>query len=254
MRRISFCAADLADVLQEALSKKQVTDFAGVPHRLKSNVSEEEALAPYSMVRVLRPEQTLEIGLAHGVSALAILGALFANGSGHHYVIDPFQRKYGYSGEAMIARAGLGARHSFREQFPEEVIPRIPSLQFAFIDSSHLFDLTLTEFVLIDKKLDAGGIVAFHNLWMPSIQSVVRFILANRTYTICREFSGNDPTPSVGQRVKELGARCLRKIPGAARVLSANVLHPWSAFRIQNLLFLQKRSDDKRDWRFHRPF
>src|ERR1700745_4320405 len=133
MRRISFCAADLPDVLQEALSKKQVTDFAGVPHRLESNVSEEEALALYSTGRVVRPEQTLEIGLAHGVSALVILGALFANGSGHHYVIDPFQRKYGYCGEAMIARAGLGARHSFLEQFPEEVIPQIPSSSLSLI-------------------------------------------------------------------------------------------------------------------------
>jgi hypothetical protein len=217
-------------------------------------VSEEEALALYSAVRAVRPEQSLEVGLAHGVSALAILGAIFANGSGHHYVIDPFQRNYGYCGEAMIVRAGLGTRHSFLERFPEEVIPQIPSLQFAFIDSSHLFDLTLAEFVLIDKKLDPGGIIAFHDLWMPSLQSVVRFILANRTYSICREFSGNDPTPSVGQRIKELGGRCLRKIPGATRVLNANVLHPWSAFRTQNLLFLQKRSDDERDWRFHRPF
>ena len=104
-------------------------------------------------------------------------------------MIDPFQRNYDYCGEAMIERAGFASLHTFFERFPEEVIPQLPKLQFAFIDSSHLFDLTIMEFVLIDKKLVPGGIIALHDLWMPAMQSVVRFILANRAYRICREFS-----------------------------------------------------------------
>jgi hypothetical protein len=71
-------------------------------------------------------------------------------------VVDPFQRNYNYCGEAMIERAGLASLHTIFEQFPEEVIPQLPKLQFALIDSSHLFDLTIMEFVLIDKKLELG--------------------------------------------------------------------------------------------------
>jgi hypothetical protein len=103
------------------------------------------------------------LGLAHGISALAILSAISANGSGHHYVIDPFQESYANCGEAMINLAGLGGWHTFLERFPEEAIPQLPRLQFAFIDSSHLFDFTIMEFLLVDKKLDVGGLMALHD-------------------------------------------------------------------------------------------
>jgi predicted O-methyltransferase YrrM len=254
MKRSSFSTENLPDLLREIFTKKQVFDFAGAPHPLGSNVSESEALDLYSAVRAIRPERSLEIGLAHGVSALAILAALAANGSGHHYVIDPFQHNYGYCGKTMIKRAGFSSLHTFFERFPEEVIPQLPKLRFAFIDSSHLFDFTLMEFVLIDKKLEIGGVIAFHDLWMPSIRSVVRFILANRAYKMCREFSENGSKPSIRQRFKEFVGRSVSKVPGAGRALNANVLLPWSTFRVQNLVFLQKLSDDRRDWRFHQPF
>lgn len=68
----------------------------------------------------------------------------------------------------------------FYRKFAEEVFPNLSSLHFVFIDSSHLFDLTVTEFVLADKKLDVGGGMAFHDMWMPSLQTFVRYVLANR--------------------------------------------------------------------------
>jgi predicted O-methyltransferase YrrM len=244
----------LPDLLLEVLRTKQVFDLDGNPRPLESNVSLSEASSLHAAVRLIRPLRSLEIGLAHGVSALSILGAIAANGSGHHYVVDPFQRNYGYCGETMIARAGLSAFHTFLERFPEEVIPDLPGLQFAFIDSSHLFDLTILEFVLIDKKLDVGGIVALHDLWMPSIQAAVRFILANRPYQIFRDVSPDVMKLSLQQKFKESIGQCLGKIPKADRILRANVLRPWSSFRLQNLVFLKKVSHDERDWRFHQTF
>ena len=110
------------------------------------------------------------------------------------------------------------------------------------------------EFVLIDKKLDPGGVLAFHDLWMPSIQTVIRFVLTNRAYKICHALLENRPKPSVRQRCKEFVGQSLSKIPGARRVLRPEVLVPWSTFRAQNLILLQKISDDQRDWRFHREF
>jgi predicted O-methyltransferase YrrM len=245
---------NLPDALSEVLEKKQVFDREDQPHLLHSNVSHSEAARLYNAIRTIQPTSSLEIGLAHGISALAILAAIAANGTGHHYVIDPLQRDYAYCGEAMIERAGFASLHTFLERFPEEVLPQLPKLRFAFIDSSHLFDLTLMEFVLIDKKLEVGGVIAFHDLWMPSMRSVARFVLANRAYEICREFSGNASTPSIRERFKEFLGRSTSKIPGAKRALKADVLLPWSAFRVQNLIFLQKLSDDQRDWRFHQEF
>jgi hypothetical protein len=43
----------------------------------------------------------------------------------------------------MIQRAGYGDLHSLLERFSEEVLPTLPGIKFAFVDSSHLFDLIL---------------------------------------------------------------------------------------------------------------
>jgi hypothetical protein len=245
---------NLPQVLLEVFEASGVFAPDGKAHPLESNVSQAEALELYMAVRKLRPECSVELGLAHGVSALAILAAISANGVGHHYVIDPFQANYAYCGEAMIQRAGYRDLHSLLERYPEEVLPTLPGIKFALIDSSHLFDLTLLEFALVDKKLEVGGIVALHDTWMPSIQAVLRFILGNRPYEICRDFSYKQTKRSLRQRCKGIAGRCLAKIPGADRILNSNVLRPWSTFQIGNLAFLQKLSNDRRDWRFHQRF
>jgi methyltransferase family protein len=245
---------NLPQVLVEVFETSRVFAPDGNAHSLESNISSAEAAELYSVVRNLRPEYSVEIGLAHGISALAILAAISQNGTGHHYVIDPFQANYGYCGEAMIQRAGYGDLHSLLERFPEEVLPTLPGIKFAFIDSSHLFDLTLLEFVLIDKKLEVGGIIAFHDTWMPSIQAVLRFILGNRPYKIRRDFSSKKPGSSLRQWCNQMAARWLTKIPGANRFLNSSVLRPWSSLQIGNLAFLEKVSNDRRDWRFHEGF
>jgi predicted O-methyltransferase YrrM len=244
----------LPELLLEAIASKAAFAPDGTTRPLESNVSREEAEALYLAIRSIQPTNSLEIGLAHGISALAILGAIAANGAGHHYVIDPFQQNYANCGEAMITLAGFAERHTFLEHFPEEVIPQLPRLQFALIDASHLFDLTVMEFALIDKKLDIGGIVALHDLWMPSQQAVVRFILANRSYETYRNFSTAEPQLSIQAHCKELISKVLRKMPGANQIFGSNVLHPWSTFRVRNLVFLRKFADDHRDWRFHQRF
>jgi predicted O-methyltransferase YrrM len=244
----------LPDLLLQALESKVAFAPDGTTRPLESNISREEAQDLYSAVRSIQPVCSLEIGLAHGISALAILSAIFANGLGHHYVIDPFQKDYANCGKAMITLAGLADRHTFLEQFPEEVVPQIPRLQFAFIDASHLFDFTLMEFVLVDKKLDVGGIIALHDLWMPSIRAVLRFILANRAYQICRDYTSATPIPTLRQRSVELISRVLKRVPGTSRVMKSSLLEPWSTYRLCNLVFLKKMQVDSRDWRFHRHF
>jgi predicted O-methyltransferase YrrM len=249
-----ICMESLPQVLREIFETRLVFAPDGTARPLESNVSPAEALELYAAVRNLCPEFSVEIGLAHGISALAILAAISTNGKGHHYVIDPFQANYGYCGESMIERSGYGDFHSFLEGFPEEVLPTLPGIKFAFIDSSHLFDLSLLEFVLIDKKLEVGGVVAFHDTWMPSIQAVLRFILGNRSYEICRDFSSEEPRLSSLRHFKQVVGAWLAKVPGADRFFVSNVFRPWASLQLGNLAFLKKLSDDRRDWQFHQSF
>lgn len=216
-------------------------------------VTLDEALDLYHRVRQARPAATGEIGLYSGASTLAILQALQDADGGEHFACDPFQGALGNVGLANIERAGLTARLRFSALFPEEAVPGWPRLDFAFIDASHLFDLTVLDFVLIDKRLHVGGVLALHDLWMPALQRVARWAVTNRGYVM--EIGGQRPrTPAM--RARSAIADGLRRLPHADRVFTQDVLRPW--FEIEpsgaHMIFLRKTVDDDRDWRFFRAF
>src|SRR5438105_10434997 len=80
---------------------------------LHSVVTAEFANALYALVKRERPKFVLEVGLAHGATALAIATALEENGFGRLLSIDPFQQtKWQGVGLAAIERSGLGALHT----------------------------------------------------------------------------------------------------------------------------------------------
>lgn len=86
----------------------------------------------------------------------------------------------------MVRRSGVETRLRFHEKFPEEVVPQLePGFGFAFIDASHLFDLTLLDFILVQKKLEPGAIIGFHDLWMPPLQKLWRYLTSNRNCIPC---------------------------------------------------------------------
>jgi predicted O-methyltransferase YrrM len=82
----------------------------------------DEALQLYSVVRKLKPENTLEIGFCCAGSGLAILQGLEDNGSGKHHAVDPYQTSYaGNMGRQNVSRANLEHRLKCFETFPENV-------------------------------------------------------------------------------------------------------------------------------------
>ncbi len=226
------------------------------PAAFFDHINLDEALELYAVVRTLAPKHSLEIGFCSGVSGLAILQALHDAGGGIHHVCDPFQTTYaGRRGLDNVAAAGFSALLDFHEDYPEMVVPRLPPIQFCFIDASHLFDLSILDFVLADKRLEVGGILALHDLWMPALQAVVRYVLSNRSYRI-HHSSGVVPQPARGLKAeaKRWVAAVLRRLPRAEQYFTSSVLQPWESLGITNLVFLEKTDGDERDWKTHRPF
>lgn len=236
-------------VVREVFATRQVVNQRGETVELSSNVSGAETALLHHTVRERSPAASVEIGFAQGVSTLAILDALRRNGRGHHHVIDPFQSNDDNCGRAMVRRARLDEHYTFYERFADEVIPGLPRLQFAFIESSHLFDLTLSEFVLVDRRLDVGGVVGLHDMWMPAQQSAARYILANRDYTVWPPAEGGGET-----WWKQTLRRLARAVPRADQIFAADFLVSWRQLRHPNLILLRKTAEDGRDWRFHRRF
>jgi predicted O-methyltransferase YrrM len=196
----------------------------------------------------LKPEKTLEIGMAYGLSTLFICQAHHDNGSGAHIAIDPFEdTRFKSIGLLNIKRANLEQLLRFYRSSSDEVLPQLCAqkdrFDFAFIDGSHLFDRVLVDFFYIDKLLNAGGHVAFDDLWMPAVRKAASFILKNRAYTLVRLPS--KPKTSVWRRVLRIGRRIVQSPFGRDWTLK---------FVPQNVVVFKKVAHDSRHWQFHRAF
>jgi predicted O-methyltransferase YrrM len=140
----------------------------------------------YQLVRELKPENSLEIGLAFGFSTMYFLAAIHANGSGHHVAVDPFQYEW-WHGIGVAREKVVGIERGLFEFAQETSI--LALTRFAreqrkfgviFIDGDHTFDGVLIDFSLASLLCDPGSYIILDDMWMPSIQKAVSFISSNR--------------------------------------------------------------------------
>jgi predicted O-methyltransferase YrrM len=177
---------DIAKTLGEVYDKGSVTIPNGHTKTFTGTVSLDEALEIASKVVELRPEATMETGVAYGLSTLAICLALKANGKGIHYGADPDQRTvHEMAAVELLRQHEVSDRFRLLEGPAHKMLPGVPDrIQFAFVDGWHTFDCKLIDFFLTDKLLDSGGVVGFHDCQWASTQRVLRFALSNRKYRL----------------------------------------------------------------------
>jgi len=152
-----------------------------------SGIPREHADEIMRLVREHGLTRTLETGMAYGVSTLAIGSVHQDRGEGTHIAIDPGQDTHFKGiGRLNVERAGLEQRVRMLVKRADAALPMLREegvrLDFGLIDGRHLFDFALLDFFYIDRMLDVGGIVAFHDTWKAGVAEVVAFVLANRAY------------------------------------------------------------------------
>jgi predicted O-methyltransferase YrrM len=125
----------------------------------------------YDHIRTTRPDQALELGTAHGVSAAYIAGALAANGSGHLTTVDYGGAAYDPPPEVVLERTGLTDRvtlvraHSSYNWFLKQQIEAAsdaagncqPRYDFCYLDGSKNWNVDGLAVVLIEKLLRPQG-------------------------------------------------------------------------------------------------
>jgi predicted O-methyltransferase YrrM len=157
-------------------------------------ISPAEGIWIYELCRKIKPQATLEIGMAYGFSTLYFLAALAANSSGRHTSIDPYQMK----AHAQWAGIGLahgrrlgGERFRFIEERSFAALTHLADISacfdIIFVDGRHFFDIVVTEFTLSAELCSMGGYIILHDMWLPAIQRAVAFIRTNRTDFKCIE-------------------------------------------------------------------
>jgi predicted O-methyltransferase YrrM len=139
----------------------------------------------------LRPERTLEIGMANGGSSVAICRVLKEIGKGKHIAIDPFQNSpKGWAGRGVenIRRFGLTDVFELIENLDYLALPRLVeerhTFDFILIDGWHSFDYTLLDFFYSDLLLRDGGVLAIHDTSQPAVFKVCGFIDTHKAYEL----------------------------------------------------------------------
>ena len=177
-----------SDLVKEIYRTGVIHDEVGQALPLHSQISHELADTLYRTVLNYKPRTVLEVGMAYGLSTLAVLSALRDIGQdGRLISIDPNQHsEWKGVGVANVERSGLSGRHQLIESFDYLVLPKLLSesvkLDFAYIDGWHTFDYVLLDFFFIDKMLNPGGVVGFNDCGYRAVHKVLRFISSHRKY------------------------------------------------------------------------
>lgn len=177
---------DLNPVLKAMYETGQAVNQEGAA-ALHSNLPKAYAEALFGVVTRERPLVALEVGMAFGTSALAILTAMKESGHGRLISIDPAQTSgWNNSGVAAVAKAGLSGLHELIEDYDYKALPKLldagTAVDFAYIDGWHTFDYTLLDWWYIDRMLPVGGVVAFNDCNWPAVDRAIRFMLSHRRY------------------------------------------------------------------------
>jgi predicted O-methyltransferase YrrM len=146
-----------------------------------------EGIWIYELCRQVKPQATLEIGLAYGFSTLYFLAALSENSNGRHTSVDPYQRNAPgrWAGIGLAQGRSMGGeRFRFIEERSFAALTHLADnfecFDIIFVDGRHLFDFVLTEFTLSAELSSLGGYIILHDMWLPSVQRAVAFIRTNR--------------------------------------------------------------------------
>jgi predicted O-methyltransferase YrrM len=179
---------DFNPTLQAILSTRKTVgrsgkEFAGVGALSSDN----NLVTLRNLCLRLKPERTLEIGMAFGGSALVFTAShrdLGCQSARQHMALDPFQSSvWDDAGVFAIKRAGLQGYLDFRPAFSSIELPRLVSeivlFDLVYVDGSHLFEDVFIDFYYVARLLRDGGIVAFDDCTDPNIAKVLAFISRN---------------------------------------------------------------------------
>jgi len=166
-----------------------VRDAAGSELPLHSNITAAYANALYQTILKYKPQTVVEIGMAFGVSSMAILTGLRQLGkNGNLISVDPNQShgEWKGAGIANVERCGLAAQHTLIEKYDYLALPELLEsglrIQAAYVDGWHTFEYVLLDLFYLDKMLEPRGIIGFNDAGWRSIHKVIKFIARHRRY------------------------------------------------------------------------
>jgi cephalosporin hydroxylase len=163
------------------LFQKGTRERLGVIYTQPSDMCIPDRLMLYALIRGLRPERVLEIGVRWGGGARIIASALEdTGGSGRAVGIDP-------EPEAFRARSGeLFGRYELLRGYSPGAIPEAVAklggpIDLALIDAMHTHDHVLADFQGVVPHLAPGSHVLLHDTFHQGIDRAVAEVMAEHS-------------------------------------------------------------------------
>jgi len=241
-------------VAAEILKTQTVTDEHGKSLPLHSHTSEAQCLFLQRMAIEANAKTSVEVGLAYGLSTLFICEVLQKQPGAWHIVCDPFQKDWHNIGLHNIREAGYSDIVDFREDYSYNVLPKLlaegVTIDFAYVDTTKVFDIVLVDVFFIHKLLRVGGLLVMDDCTYPGLNKVARFLTVNPCWKV---YDILEPTPASAGR--EALSKICNAFPRAEKIFSPLLLKPNSVLGVNaNCVVFQKVSDDTRNWDWNENF
>lgn len=249
----------MTDVLAEIFRTSRVTDNAGKEYELHSHTSAAQCSFLDGIIREVQPQTSLEVGLAYGISALQILKTMSTIRQDFtHIVMDPFQSEWHNIGLLNIERSGYNDHVHFHSDFSTRALPKLAAagtrIQFAYIDSTKVFDLLMVDVHYITEMLDIGGVLVLDDCDYPGIRLLARFLSKHPSYKVMRGMVP-DRSGLAGRAASSVANVWLRLTPFRKRKLSRIDLPSDAKLDVAyKCIAFKKVLDDARPWHWHQPF
>ncbi len=235
--------------LEELLSSGTIVDRSGELRPLHSNTPRPQCQFLQDIIRRIDAARCLEIGCAYGISTIAICEAASERPGGSVCTIDPHQALHWENlGLLNIERAGFSQLLTLLEEQSQRALPRLASsghkFDFAYVDTTKLFDAVLIDAFYIVSMLRIGGVIVFDDCNWPGVRKVVRFLC---TWPHLEFYASFGPSPQGVLRTS--GAALLARLPYANRFVRPEIIVTDAHLGIAaQCVALRKVSEDTRPW------
>jgi len=211
-RKLRKVRDELLWLYQNTLGRPRVYSLAsqeriGSVYRRPSDMCEPDKIMVYALVRGLRPERALEIGVRWGGSGRIIANAMEDNGTGKIVGLDPDTEPF------RPRPSELHGRYQLVKGFSPQDVPTAAAalggpIDFVLIDALHTHDAVFADFNAVLPYLAPGAHVLFHDTYHQGIDAAIREVMtANAGFIDCGILTRN---PEIKLPVLYQGLRLLR--------------------------------------------
>lgn len=242
-------------IATKILASGYVEDRDGTMLPLHSETPQWQCELLQNEIYALKPQISLEVGLAYGISSLFICEALQKIGAKKHVIIDPYQTTEWLGiGLRNLMDAGYSDLIEFHERYSYSLLPELSRadlrIDFAYIDTTKLFDYVLVDVFFIQLLMREGGVLFLDDCAAPGIRKVCRFLAKHPGWRVYRSLGSHAESPR-----KKLLNTISSVVPKANSIFASDILTLDSALGIAGqCIGFQKIQDDNRHWSWFEDF